>query len=162
MSAEGNNNLDNDAAADLLHSISEELYGSVIELLQHPHGHEYDDELISELFVRIEMIFALHDHAMIHAAPQQHEVGALIDPFMQRWQDFHIASGHEPPLARKRSMEDTFARLLAVVREVHQDSPNFEPVEIDWETDDLSPEHRMVKDLFEGVERRAARRPDPD
>lgn len=155
MSAEGDYNLDNDAAGDLLSQISEDLFNRVIELLQDPNGHEYDGDLIGELFVRIEMIFALHAREMITHAPEQKELGVLIEPFVEKWQQYHRRAGHGVPTIRLQSMRETFASLLEVVREIHEDSGNFQLMEIDWNSPDLSPEHRMALELFEGIERRS-------
>lgn len=162
MPAEGDYNLDNDAAGDLLSQISEDLFNRVIELLQNPNGHEYDGGLIGELFVRIEMIFALHAREMITQAPEQKELGLLIGPFVEKWQQYHRKAGHEVPSTRLQSMGETFASLLQVVREVHEDSRGFEPVEVDWTSPDLSQEHRMAFELFEGLERQSDPPKDPN
>ena len=119
MGCEGDANLDNDAAADLLCDISDGLFSRVVELMNHPRGHEYDDEEISELFVRIEMIFALHERGMIYGAPDQNAISLLIDPFIARWKKYHLDAGHDVPAQRLVSMADTFARLVSLIREVH-------------------------------------------
>lgn len=155
MSAEGDHNLDNDAAGDLLLQISEDLFTRVTDLLQDQIGHHYDDDQIGELFVRIEMIFALHAREMIAHAPKQEDIEILIDPFVERWQQYHREADHEPPAIRLQSMRETFAQLLEVIREVHDNSPGFGPVEIDWDSPDLPPEHRMVLDAFDRVAQRS-------
>lgn len=114
MSAEGDHNLDNDGAADLLMSIADELSQRIVELLQHPRGHEYDDEEISELFVRIEVRFALHDRGILSSAPEPELLRALIDPYVARWEAYHRDAGHEPPTARKESMVATFQELYRI------------------------------------------------
>src|SRR5436305_2001512 len=114
MSAEGDNNLDNDGAGDLLHKISNELTERVLELLAHPRAHEYDDEEIAELFVRIEMIFTLHDRRMFSMAPDPQELQGLIDPYLERWEAYHRAAGHEPPATRRASLIATFHQLLRI------------------------------------------------
>ena len=78
MSCEGDANLNNDAAADFLADLSDALFERVKALMEDPHGHEYDDKLIAELFVRIEMILALHDRGMIRTAPEQGEIAPLL------------------------------------------------------------------------------------
>src|SRR5690349_3904027 len=97
MGAEGDNNLDNDGAGDLLQKISSELSQRIVELLVHPRAHEYDDEEIAELFVRIEMAFALHERRMLPEAPDPQELRELIDPYVARWEAYHREAGHEPP-----------------------------------------------------------------
>ncbi|MBB5353469.1 hypothetical protein HNR46_003730 [Haloferula luteola] len=119
MGCEGDENLDNDAAADLLGDISDQLFARVAELMQHPRGHEYDNEEIAELFVRTGMIFALHERGMILSAPEQGELGRLVDPFIKRWEEYHHSSGHGTPQKRLESMRLTFRRLGEVLREVH-------------------------------------------
>jgi len=119
MGCEGDFNLDNDAAGDLLAEISDELFERVVELLQHPRGHEYDDEEIAELFVRIEMIFALHAQSMINSAPAPAELRSLISPYFKRWTDYHEAQGHSMPCKRSETMTQTFDRLVDIASEIY-------------------------------------------
>ncbi len=155
MGAWGPGNLENDGAQDELANVCEGLFNELIALLQQPRAHEYDGGLINRLFVRIETLFALHEREMLLYAPEQKAVGILIDPFVERWQQYHREAGHEPPAARLLSIRETFSRLLEVIREVHEDSPGFEPVEIDWDSPDLPQEHKMVLDLFDRADQRA-------
>jgi hypothetical protein len=129
MGCEGDKNLDNDAAADFLADLSDELFQRVKVLMEHPHGHEYDDELIAELFVRIEMIFALHDRGMIRKAPEQGEIGRLIDPYITRWEAYHRSAGHEIPQERRGTIVKAFGQLLTVIREVHDHKFVITPIE---------------------------------
>ena len=69
MGAWGYGSLESDGAQDTLAGICDELFSRIIQLLQHPRAHEHDDIEFDELFVRIEMIFALHDHGMINTSP---------------------------------------------------------------------------------------------
>lgn len=155
MGAEGNNNLDNDAAGDLLHEISSTLTRRILELLVHPRGHEYDDEEIAELFVRIEMAFALHARSMLAVAPEPQELRKLIDPYIARWEAYHRAAGHEPPAKRKASMVAAFQQLLRISMEVIQERGTLAPAESD--PDSMSSEERAgdaaIKRIFGAVER---------
>ena len=146
MGCEGEESLDNDAAADFLANLSEELFKRVRALKENPHGHEYDDELIAELFVRIEMIFALYDRGMIRTAPEQGEIGRLIDPYIARWEAYHRAAGHEPPHVRRDSMSQTFVQLQAVIREVHSHEFEFFPIADDVSS--VDPQIRSDLDIF--------------
>jgi hypothetical protein len=120
MGAEGNNNLDNDGAWDHLLDISRELSNRILELLQHPRAHEYDDDEIAELFVRIEMLFALYDRQMLCLAPDPQELHKLIEPYLARWEAYHRKAGHEPPEARRKSMIATFQQLLRISMEMFE------------------------------------------
>lgn len=146
MGCEGNENLDNDAAADLLAGLSDELFKRVIVLMEDPHGHEYDDELIAELFVRIEMIFALHDRDMIRSVPEQGDIGRLIDPYIARWEAYHRSAGHEPPQERLDSISNAFVQLQSVIREVHSRDFDFVPIADDKSNRDSK--IRAVLDIF--------------
>lgn len=118
MGCEGDFNLDNDAAGDLLYEIGFELFDRVIELLQDPHGHEYDEEIISELFVRIEMIFALDEKDMISHGPDAGTVRELIGPYMEKWTKYHESAGHKMPSKRTETMSQTFDRLIGLLEEI--------------------------------------------
>ena len=155
MGAWGPGNLENDGAQDELANVCERLFNELFEFLQHPRAHEYDGEVIDRLFVRIEMLFALHEREMIVHAPEQKDIGILIEPFVGSWQQYHREAGHEPPATRLQSIRETFARLLEVIREVHEDYPGLESVEINWDSSDLPPEHKMVLDLFDRVAQKA-------
>ncbi|WP_042724536.1 hypothetical protein [Chthoniobacter flavus] len=157
MGAEGDDNLDNDGAGDLLAEISTALTQRILKLLVHPRAHEYDDEEIAELFVRIEMLFALHDRRMLSIAPEPEELRKLVDPYLARWEAYHRAAGHEPPGKRKASMIGTFQQLLRVSIEVIQERGSFVPVERDPQAmSDMEREHheRMMR-VFDAVERRS-------
>lgn len=140
MGAEGDTNLDNDGAGDLLYEISSGLTKRILELLVHPRAHEYDDEEIAELFVRIEMLFALHDRRMLSIAPEPQELRNLIDPYLARWETYHRKAGHEPPAKRRETMIETFQQLLRTSMEVVQESGSLIPVERD--PDAMSEEER--------------------
>ena len=118
MGCEGDHNLDNDAAGDLLHHITNELFNRVITLLQHPRGHEYDDEEIGELFVRIEMIFAMYDRDMVSHAPDPKELSNLIPSYFKRWTEYHEAEGHDMPCKRSETMMQTFDKLIQISQEL--------------------------------------------
>jgi len=157
MGAEGDNNLDNDGAGDLLAEISRELTQRILELLVHPRAHAYDDEEIAELFVRIEMAFALHERQMLSVAPEPHELRTLIDPYVARWEAYHRAAGHEPPAKRKASMIATFQQLLRTSVEVIQGRGTFVPVERDPDSmsDTEREQHDKMMRVFDAVERRS-------
>ena len=142
MGAEGDNNLDNDGAADLLFEISRGLTNRILELLVHPRAHEYDDAEIAELFVRIEMMFALHDRRMLSVAPEAQELRNLIESYIARWEAYHRKAGHEPPVARRTSMIATFEQLLCISMEAFQRRDAWVPIEPDL--DAMSEEERAL------------------
>ena len=158
MGAEGDNNLDNDGAADLLVQTSTDLTQRILNLLAHPRAHEYDDEEIAELFVRIEMLFALHNRRMLSKAPHPEELRQLLDPFLARWEAYHRAAGHEPPTRRRESMIDTFQQLMRISIELIQESGSFAPVDSDSKsrTDHELKQHEAIMGIFDEVERRAS------
>jgi len=86
----------------------------VIELLQHPRSHEYDDEPIDQLFVRIEMIFALHDRNMITASPPVEELDPLLQCYLERWERYCQTSDSPWP-ERQAVIEATFNKLRAIL-----------------------------------------------
>ena len=114
MGTWGNGNLENDTAQDTLAGICDDLFARVMTLLQHPRAHEYDEEEIGELFVRIEMIFALSDRGMVNSSPEPDELRILVEPYLQRWAGYHRKAGHDLPVERQTIMEQTFTRLLAI------------------------------------------------
>jgi hypothetical protein len=111
MGTWGIGNLESDGAQDTLAGICDDLFSRVIELLQHPRAHEYDDEEIGELFVRIEMIFALSERGMVNSSPVPEELQVLFEPYLQRWTDYHRRAGHDLPVDRLEIMKKSFARL---------------------------------------------------
>jgi hypothetical protein len=155
MGAEGDNNLDNDGAKDLLSEVSSELTQRILALLVHPRAYEYDDEEICELFVRIEMLFAFHDRRMLLTAPGPEELRKLVGPYMARWEAYHRAAGHEPPAARRASMRATFQELLRVSLEVAQARESCAFVEVDPESvsDSERELHAKMVRVFDHVER---------
>jgi len=116
MGTWGTGNLESDGAQDNLANVCDELFQRIIELLQHPRGHEYDDEEIGELFVRVEMVFALSDRGMINSSPDPKELKELFKPYLQRWADYHKSAGHDPPEDRRKVIEDSFKKLLAIAK----------------------------------------------
>jgi hypothetical protein len=116
MGSWGPGNLENDTAQDLIAEISDELFHRVIELLQDPVTAEYDQYGHEELFVRIEMISALHRHGMINSSPPAGEIGALFPPFLERWSKYHISGGHGIPQARQQVILKSFAGLLEIAQ----------------------------------------------
>ncbi|MEA3211113.1 MAG: hypothetical protein QOE70_4170 [Chthoniobacter sp.] len=154
MGAEGDSNLDNDGAADLLADISSRLTHRILDLLVHPRAHEYDDEEIAELFVRIEMLFALHDRQMLPIAPDPQNLRELVDSFLTRWEAYHRAAGHEPPVKRRESMIVTFQELYRISIQVLQERGSF--TAIDRDLDSMSDADRAnaaaMKRVFDAVE----------
>ncbi len=117
MGAWGYGNLESDGAQDTLANICEELFARVMALLQHPRAHEYDDEEIDELFVRIEMIFALHARGMITSGPNPELLEPLFAPYLARYAEYNAKSGsHGPPEERIRVIEETFRQLLQIAK----------------------------------------------
>jgi hypothetical protein len=117
MGTWGNNNLESDGAQDALAGICDDLFARVIELLRHPRAHEYDEEEIDELFVKIEMLFALSDREMVNRSPDPKELKPLFEPYLQRWADYHRKAGHSLPVERHQIMKDSFQRLLKIAKE---------------------------------------------
>ena len=147
MSAEGDTNLDNDGAADCLALFSERLFKRIMELLNHPHGHEYDDGYISELFALVEVVFALDSRGLIYACPSPNEILPLISPYQRRWTDYHVAAGHDPPNERRSSMSATFAELERIVQAYADRSPTF----VKSEFDPFNPHDAMIQSIFDGL-----------
>lgn len=117
MGTWGDGNLENDGTQDTLAEICDALFARVIELLQHPRAHEYDDEEIDELFVRIEMIFALHGRGMINSAPAPEILEPLFPPYLAKWSAYWTtAARQEPPEGRRRIIERSFEELLEITR----------------------------------------------
>lgn len=121
MGAEGDTNLDNDGAGDVLHCLSRNLFARIETLLNHPHGHEYDDGYISELFALIEVVFALQEKDLLNYSPRTEEFLSLFGPFQERWAGYHRAAGHEAPEERSKTIKETFERLEAICRDRIQD-----------------------------------------
>lgn len=107
-------NLGCDGAQDTLADFCDDLFAWVIKILQSPSGHEFDDIEIDDLFVRIEIIFALSDRNMVTSAPLPDELRPLFGPYLQRWADYFIQAGHKPSEERRRVMQESFDRLITI------------------------------------------------
>jgi hypothetical protein len=114
MGTWGNGNLECDGVQDALAGICDDLFARVIELLQHPRSHQYDDEEIDELFAKIEMIFALGDRGMINSSPNPKKFQHLLEPWLQRWTDYNRESGSEPLVERAKVIRSSFNRMLKI------------------------------------------------
>ena len=114
MGTWGTGNLESDGAQDTLADICDQLWARIIELFNHPRSHEYDDEEIDELFVRIEMIFALSDRGMITSSPDVAELRQHFAPYLKKWTDYQNGSGNDPWPERCKVIEDTFNRLAQI------------------------------------------------
>jgi hypothetical protein len=114
MGTWGPGNFDNDGARDYLAAHSLRLFDRVIELLQHPRGHEYDDEEIDELFVTIEVIIALDGKGMITACPDPDVLQKLFGPYLQRWADYQVSAAGELWPERRNVIEESFAKLHSI------------------------------------------------
>ncbi len=147
MSAEGDTNLDNDGAADCLALFSERLFKRIMELLNHPHSHEYDDGYISELFALVEVVFALDSRDLVYSCPSPIEILPLISPYQRRWTDYHVAAGHDPPEERRSSMAATFAELERIVQAFADHTSNF----VKTEFDTSNPHDSMIQSIFDGL-----------
>jgi hypothetical protein len=111
MGTWGDGNLESDGALDALATVCDELFARVMELLQHPRAHEYDDAEIDELFVRIEMIFALSERNMVNSAPAPEELEVLFEPYLQRWAEYERKAGNHLPNGREKVIRTSFERL---------------------------------------------------
>lgn len=114
MGSWGPGNLENDGAQDELANICERLFNEIIELLQHPQAHEYDDEIIDQLFVKIEMVFALNDRGMLSIAPSIELLEPHLNPYIERWNSYHRDVGHGEWPERRKVIEATFDRLRVI------------------------------------------------
>ena len=146
MGAWGHGNLENDGAMDFVSEFSEELFNRVFELLKHPNGHEYDNGEIDELFVRIEMILALHKKGLISASRDRGELHTLFDPYLARWEAYYQGNA---PAKRRRVMERTFRRLSKVVKKLHNSYGGF--VEVPFDPNDEK--NKMIMNIFDSVDR---------
>jgi hypothetical protein len=122
MGSWGNGNLECDGVQDKLAGVCDDLFSRVIELLQHPRAHEYDDEEIDELFAKIEMIFALSDRGMVNSSPDPEALKLLFDPYVQRWADYHRRAGHDVPVERQAIIEQSFSHLAAIAERASEGS----------------------------------------
>lgn len=152
MSAEGDDNLDNDAAGELISVTSELLWNRVLMLMKHPNGHEYDDQEIGELFFTIEMIFALMQNRMLEGVPSSANVLKEISPFIARWKEYHILAGHEPPQLRLRTMTETFERLSNIIQELGPCEP----------LDEVPPNQPVIRGYFAYSDSQGNPRPKQD
>lgn len=106
--------MENDGAQDELANVCDELFDKVIELLNHPHAHEYDDEPIDQLFVRIEMIFALHERKMITVSPPIGKLDPLLRSYVERWDRYCREAGNGAWPERQMVIEATFDKLRSI------------------------------------------------
>lgn len=146
MGAWGHGNLENDGAQDFLSQISNELFTRVHELLKHPNGHEYDGKEIDELFVRIEMILALHKRGLITSSGDRGELHSLFEPYMRRWEAYYKGKA---PAKRRKVMERTFRRLSKVVHKLHNAHGRF--VEVPFDPNDENT--KIMMKIFDSVDR---------
>ena len=121
MGAWGPGNLENEGAQDELTNICERLFNEIIEFLKHPRAHEYDDEIIDQLFVRVEIVFALSDRCMLTIAPPIELLEPLLDPYIERWNAYHRDEGHGEWPERRKVIEATFDKLRAIASGAPED-----------------------------------------
>ncbi len=115
MGTWGSGNLESDGAQDTLAETCSELFAKLAELLQHPRGHEYDDEEIDQLFVTIETIFALNERGMIISSPDPEELKPLFEDYIGRWESYFRSAGEcEPPSDRRNVIVASFERILKI------------------------------------------------
>lgn len=124
MGAWGHGNLECDGAQDILGDLSDELFERVTTLLKTPAAAEHDELEHDELFVRIEMIFALAARGMINSSPTPGEIRPLIDQFFDNCLRYYKSAKQELPQERKRIMEESFSNLLVVAE--HAQNGSFE------------------------------------
>ena len=117
MGTWGTGNLENDGAQDELANVCERLFKEVIELIQHPRAHEYDDQEIDHLFVRIEMIFALHSRNMLSGTGILESIEPHFDPYVERWNRYQRDAGGGEWPERRAVIEETFDKLRAIAAE---------------------------------------------
>ena len=116
MGSWGPGNLESDGAQDALTDICDQLFERIIELLNHPRSHEYDDEEIHELLVRIEMVFALSERDMINSTPDPKELKPLLKSYHKRWSDYFKSNGDHPPSDQSKLLKDSFKRLMDIAK----------------------------------------------
>ena len=114
MGAWGKGNLENDGAQDALAKICDELYDRLVELLKHPRSHDYLEEEYDELFVRIEMVFALSDRGMISSAPNPIELESLAGSYMKRWLEDQNGAMDDFWSQRKKEVDESLSRLIKI------------------------------------------------
>lgn len=115
MGTWGTGNLENDGAQDELANICDQLFNKLIALLQHPQAHQYEDEEIDQLFVLIEMIFALHDRNMITVSPPLERLDPLLRAYLERWDRYCREVGNGSWPERQAVIEATFDKLRLIV-----------------------------------------------
>ena len=120
MGAWGPGNLENDGAQDELTNVCEKLFHEVVDLLQHPNAHEYDDEVIDQLFVRIEVIFALQDRGMLSLASPIEDLEQHLDPYLEKWNCYCRDEGDGEWPERRKVIESTFEKLRAIASETRE------------------------------------------
>lgn len=114
MGTWGFGNLENDGAQDALANICDNLFSEIIELLNHPHSHEYDDEPIGELFVRIEMVLTMSDKEMINSSPDPNILRDLSKSYLKKWADYFKSDNQIPPKEAYENMKESFNQLIKV------------------------------------------------
>ena len=145
MSSQGDENLDNDTAQDLIHTVSPRLWQQAYDLMTHPHGHEYDDYEIGALFYTIEVILALSDKGLISGADVIYKIRDEIDPYLARWQAYEMENYGEVPEAREKSMRETFDQLRDLIKRF-EEAPRWVRAEID--PDNMSETDKIMMDIF--------------
>ena len=122
MGAWGPGNLENDGAQDELVDVCERLFNELIELLQDPCSHQYDEVEIDRLFVRIEMIFALHQGGILSFAPSLEVLDPHLEPYIERWNEYQQDEGNGEWPERRAVIEATFDKLRAIASGAPKDA----------------------------------------
>ena len=121
MGSWGPGNLEGDGPQDTLADYCNELFQRVIDLLQHPRGHEYDDEEIDQLFVTIEIIFAMSERGLVNSSPPSAQLRALFPNYISRFCAY-MEEGGGLWEERKKVIEASLERLAQIADGVEHGS----------------------------------------
>jgi len=101
MGTWGTGNLQSDGALDVLAKVSDDLSKRVVALLSSPLAAEYDECAYADLFVQLEVFFALDRCHLLNVYPESEELSTLRDLYLKRFDAYMKKAGGDWPERRE-------------------------------------------------------------
>lgn len=116
MGCWGPGNFDSDGALGVLDDYCEKLIAETLELANSKSAAEYDEYAHDQLFVNLEILFALSRNRLLRGHPEPDEVLAAKEGYLARWQAYMDKSANVWP-ERRAVIEETFDRFAQICQQ---------------------------------------------
>ncbi len=135
MGTWGHGNLESDGALGALEEECRVYFDRIRKLLSHENGHECDDVWHDELFVLLEIVFALHDRNLLRVPIIEDDLGAVCEDYIKRWSAYWLTYAKEPSEEREGVIRESFRALINLVEEAKLDGEGWTQVSPSCEAD---------------------------